>query len=410
MDQTGAPITGLRTGPAPSTRGGAGFRDVIALSGPALPVISFLARLPAAMCPIGSLLLVNDRTGSIATAGLVAGAFALGQATGGPLIGRLADRKGQRPTVLVASLANAAAIALLVVAAMAAWPPLLQGALALMAGLSVPQIGPLSRSRLVPLAKGDARLTSSVLSFDGTVDETSFVTGPALVGLLAVFDPAAGLLTAAGLVAVCGPFFALHRTAPAGTARRASSSARLLSPALCFLCAGMALQGMVFGSLQTGITELTEKLGQPGAAGLIYGLMGVPSALVGLLMTARPSRLALRTRWRLVIVVQTALCLPLLAVGSMWALALTVTVLGLTYAPNIITMFALTERVAPPERMGEAMALLGSGIILGTSAGAMASGRLAETLGHRAAFWSAVACAGVAAVLALVTASRRRYG
>lgn len=392
------------------------FREVVALTGPALPAVSLLGRLPAAMCPIGSLLLVNDRSGSISTAGLVAGALALGQALGGPLVGRLADRRGQRPVGLAAALANASAIALLVALSDGAAPVL--AVVAFAAGLSVPQVGPLARSRLIALSRGRPRVTAAALSFDGTIDETGFVTGPALVGVLAAADPAAGLLLAASLGAVFGTLFALHpsarpgRPAPApapvpGRGRTARSP--LLSPAICLLVAGMALQGTVFGAIQTGVTDLTESLGRPDAAGLVYALMGVPSALVGLLMTVRPARTGPRLRLRLVTAAQCAVALPLLAVDGLGTLSLAVTVLGLTYAPNIITMFALTERVAPPERMAEAMALLGSGIILGTSAGAMASGPIAETAGHAGAFALSCAAAGTSALIALLTASARRY-
>ncbi|MGK5553232.1 MFS transporter [Actinomadura kijaniata] len=385
------------------------FRRVVALTGPFLPLVSFLARLPAAMGPIGSLLLVNAHSG-IATAGLVSGALALGQAGGGPVIGRLADRRGQRRVVLAASALNGTALAALVLAVQDGRPPLAQAALALAAGLSVPQIGPLTRSRLVPLAKGDPRLTGAALSFDGTVDETSFVTGPALVGLLAVLDPAVALLVAAALVVVFGTAFALHPTAPRPVRAAAPGPRpRLVSVALALLFAGMALQGMVFGAIQTGVTELAERLGAPEAAGLVYGLMGVPSALVGLVMTALPPRLGTRAQLRLATAVQFALALALPAVAGLTSLAVTVAALGLTIAPTIIAMFALVERTAPAARLGEAMTVLGSAIILGTSGGAMLAGRLAEAAGHRAAFATAIACAGAAAALALLTATRGRY-
>ncbi|MFE3883534.1 hypothetical protein ACFXPQ_11630 [Streptomyces lydicus] len=47
------------------------YRRVLALSGPMLPVVSFLGRLPMAMCQLGSLQLVARTSGSLATAGLV---------------------------------------------------------------------------------------------------------------------------------------------------------------------------------------------------------------------------------------------------------------------------------------------------------------------------------------------------
>ena len=56
---------------------------------------SILARLPLAMLSIGWLVHVEHLTGSFATAGAVAGTLAVAQGVGGPLLGRLADRRGQ---------------------------------------------------------------------------------------------------------------------------------------------------------------------------------------------------------------------------------------------------------------------------------------------------------------------------
>ncbi|MGW1927145.1 MFS transporter, partial [Streptomyces massasporeus] len=161
------------------------YRDTLSLLGPALPVVSFLGRLPTAMCQLGSLLLVAETSGSLATAGLAGGALAAGQTLGGPVIGRLTDRHGQRGVVLTASLANAVAVTALVLAALAhaptAWLMVLGG----LAGATVPQVGPLARTRSVALARrsgADDRTVGTVLSFEGTLDEVSFVLGPAFVG------------------------------------------------------------------------------------------------------------------------------------------------------------------------------------------------------------------------------------
>ncbi|MET8880573.1 hypothetical protein [Streptomyces rubiginosohelvolus] len=48
-------------------------------------------------------------------------------------------------------------------------------------------------------------------------------------------------------------------------------------------------------------------------------------------------------------------------------------------APHLIAVFTLVEQVAPLERMGEAMTLLGSGLIVGQGVAAPAAGQLAHT-------------------------------
>ncbi|MFD7169442.1 MFS transporter [Streptomyces violascens] len=367
------------------------YRKVLALTGPVLPVISFLGRLPTAMCQLGSVLLVAETSGSLATAGLAGGALAAGQTVAGPLLGRAADRYGQRTVVLAAALANAAAVTGLVLAALShlatGWLALL-GALA---GASVPQVGPLARSRTVALAHragADGRTVAGALSFEGTLDEISFVLGPAFVGLAAsLAHPAAALLTAAALLAVCGTAFALHPTARQVTAAQRTGAARTRMPGAVYaLRATMVLQGAMFGASQAGITALTEQLGRPSQTGLVYAAMGVMSAAAGLAMVAVPERLALPVRWRIATAALVVLSVPLLFVNTLVGLYATVIVLGVAYAPHLITVFGLTERLVPADRLAESMAFLTSGIVGGQALALALSGRLAQDRGAVAAF------------------------
>ncbi|MFI9114190.1 MFS transporter [Streptomyces venezuelae] len=385
------------------------YRDTLSLLGPALPVVSFLARLPTAMCQLGSLLLVAETSGSLATAGLAGGALAAGQTVAGPVIGRLTDRHGQRGVVLVASAANAAAVTALVLAALAQLStPWLMGVAAL-AGASVPQAGPLARTRSVALARragADERTVGAVLSFEGTLDEVSFVLGPAFVGLAAALaHPAAALLLAALLLAVFGTAFALHPTAratapePSGSTRSGAAERGRLPGAAYVLRGTMVLQGAMFGASQAGITALTEELGAPAQAGLVYAAMGVMSAVVGLSMAAVPARIGLVTRWRAATAALVVLSVPLVAVGSLGALYAVVVVLGAAYAPHLITVFGLTERWVPAPRLAESMAFLTSGIVAGQALALAVSGRLAEGHGAPAAFAVAVGAAVACAVL-----------
>ncbi|WP_329445072.1 hypothetical protein OG906_21780 [Streptomyces sp. NBC_01426] len=132
-----------------STTAPSGFRGVFALGGAALPLHAFPARLPAALCPVGTLMLINTRDG-IGAAGAVASALWLGQAIGGPVIGRAADRRGHRPVLLVACGANALALFALVAAVLGGLPRPALLALAAAAGLTVPQVGPLGWSCCSP--------------------------------------------------------------------------------------------------------------------------------------------------------------------------------------------------------------------------------------------------------------------
>ncbi|MFJ7264178.1 MFS transporter [Streptomyces globosus] len=394
------------------------YRRVIALTGPLLPLLSFLARLPVAMVQFGSVLLVAATSGSLAAAGAVGAALSAGQVLGGPLLGRTADRRGQRPVVLAAAAVNAAATAGLVAGALGGLPTPALAAVGALAGASVPLVGPLARARSVALAHragADEGLVGAVHSLEGTLDEVSFVLGPALVGLAALAaHPAFALALAAALVAVFGTAFALHPTA-AATAPTAAAPTAAAAPAgprarrprhpgvVHAVRGSLFLQGAMFGACQAGIAALTARLGAPGQAGTVYAAMGVVSAVAGLAVGALPARIGLRLRWRAATGAALALSVPLLYADGLPALYAAVTVLGAAYAPHLITAFALTERSVAPDRLAEATAWAASALVAGQASALALSGRLAEAHGSDGAFAVAVAAAAAALALALAT-------
>jgi MFS family permease len=157
----------------------------------------------------------------------------------------------------------------------------------------------------------------------------------------------------------------------------------------------------MFGACQAGITALTERLGRPEQAGLVYAAMGVMSAVAGLAMAAVPARFGLTARWRTATAAACALSLPLMATDGLGALYAVVTVLGVAYAPHLITVFGLTERVVPRARLAEAMAFATSALVGGQALALALTGRLAESHGPGAAFAAASAAAALACAIAL---------
>ncbi|MFB7161678.1 MFS transporter [Streptomyces sp. NPDC056242] len=398
------------------------YREVLGATGALLPVISFFGRLPVAVIQFGSVLLITRTSGSLATGGTVACALALGQVAMGPVVGRLADRRGQRSVVLCCSLLNALAIACYTLGALAGLPTPLLVALGVLAGATVPGIGPLARARGVALVRrggADERVVNTVLSLESTMDELSFVLGPALIGVAAfVGHPAYAFGAAALLVAGCGTAFALHPTATAtATAVRPATAPVLEGPPALkgprarrprmprevrLVRLGLVLLGVLLGGCGAGITALTQKLGQEDQAGLVYAAMGVMSAVVGLSMAAVPERFGLALRWRVATAAAALLSLLLIGTQSMPGLYGAVTVFGAVFAPNLITGFGLTERAVPRERLAEGMTFAASAFVGGQAVTLAVAGRLAESHGPAAAFTVGSVAAALAFGVALL--------
>ncbi|MGW6137935.1 MFS transporter [Streptomyces sp. NPDC055140] len=390
------------------------YREVLGATGALLPVISFFGRLPVAVIQFGSVLLITRTSGSLATGGTVACALALGQVAMGPVVGRLADRRGQRSVVLCCSLLNALAIGCYTLGALAGLPTPLLVALGVLAGATVPGIGPLARARGVALVRrggADERVVNTVLSLESTMDELSFVLGPALIGVAAfVGHPAYAFGAAALLVAGCGTAFALHPTATATAVRPATAPApkepRARRPRMPrevrLVRLGLVLLGVLLGGCGAGITALTQELGQEDQAGLVYAAMGVMSAAVGLSMAAVPERFGLAARWRVATAAAALLSLLLIGTQSMPGLYVAVTVFGAVFAPNLITGFGLTERAVPRERLAEGMTFAASAFVGGQAVTLAVAGRLAESHGPAAAFTVGSVAAALAFGVALL--------
>lgn len=379
------------------------YRSLLRVAGVGFFPLGFLARLPYATSALSTLILVQASTHSYAFAGLAGAAQSIAIAVGGPLVGALADRYGHRSVGVAAALANFGAWAALLAASHGAREGML--AAAALVGITQPQVGPLVRvhwSRLVR-SHDKHHLLSAALAYEASADEMSFVAGPALVGLLTSVSPLAPAVVTMSLIAASTLPFALrhaHRTTrrhPSGKQEKPRLPRRPL--AVMFLA--MVAMGAVFGAVQTAVTVYADTIGKPGVSGLLYAELGIGSALAGFACAWLPQRFSLRARYVSFAAALFAGMLVLFLGAQLASLPLAVALASFTIAPYMISLYALTERLAPAERATIAMTILCAGGPLGTAAGQAASGSLAETHGTEGALLVALAAATGALLLAL---------
>ncbi|QIK62753.1 MFS transporter [Leucobacter viscericola] len=354
--------------------------------------LAFVSRLPFAMMVIGVLTLVVSVRGSVELAGLSSALVGIGAALIGPLIGAAADRFGQRPTLLLAAVVNSAALGTLAWVAYSDSPNWVMLAVAFVTGASGPQTSPMSRSRLVSIiqtalpAERRPRTISTVLAYESAADEMVFVFGPVVVGLLATtvgaWAPVAG---AAILTLVFVVAFALHHTsAPARSrAERAATLApasELVRPTLLVVVLGIFAVGLVFGSTFTSLTAFMQERGSAESAGLLYGVMGVGSAILALCVALFSPKFTLRHRWlgfALFLLAGESLLATADSIGTvLMSLALT----GIGIGPLLVTLYSFGAERSPIGRSATVMTMLGSGIMLGQSLAAAITGAVAENV------------------------------
>jgi len=382
--------------------------SLLRLAGLPYFVIAFIARLPFAMNVVGVLTVVVSARDSLALGGLTSAVVGLGTAVIGPFLGAAADRFGQRRVLVAAAMLNAVALAAfaLVVYSPAADAAVLVTAFAI--GATAPQVAPLSRARLVTIidermpAERRLRTTSSTMSYESAADEMVFVFGPFLVGILAsLIAPWAPVALAAVLTLVFVGAFALHPTgrhvSSSRTADGAAPSAvsELFRPALLVVVLGITGVGLFFGATLTSLTSFMADLGDAEQAGLLYGVMGIGSAILALGVAWLPPRFTLRARWLVFGGILLAGSVLFATSSSVAGVITALALLGIGIGPTLVSLYSLGASRSPLGRSATVMTMLGSGVVVGQSVGAAVTGSLAESTGTGAAMLLPLVAAAV---------------
>jgi MFS family permease len=362
--------------------------------------LSVAARLPHGMFSIAVLIHVHLVIGSYAVAGACTAVLAVSQAVGGPLAGRVVDRRGQSAVLLVT--AAGCSVGMLALAATGAADGTWLVVWSALIGACAPPVGACLRA-LVPGLVHTPEQQRRVYAADAAATEITWVAGPVLTFGLAGRAGTAGALTGTTIIlviSVCGfaGCAASRRWRPAvtSTARRAALS----SPGLRVLVAALVGVGMLFGATEVAVTALAETLGAPRAAGPLLGLWGLGS-LCGGVVAARLSGGARSGRGLAGLLVALGAGHAALAAGTGgWILlAVLITLAGSMIAPILGAAYGLVDQLAPAGTHTEAFAWLATASAVGTAAGAALAGTLVETRGAAVGFLLAGAAALLAAGL-----------
>lgn len=368
----------------------------------------FFGRMPMAMLGLGIVLLVSAMTGKYGTAGAVAATGALCYAVLTPRVGRLVDRFGQARVLRpLCAVFGASALAFVTCVQLRAplWTLFVTGGLL---GGTMPSLGSFVRARWSYLV-GTSPLLHTAFSLESVADELIFVSGPAIVTILATqVHPVAGIAAAAGLSLAGTIWLATQRRTepPVQHARRTGSAMRV--PGMLTLAVVYMFLGAMFGTVDLSTVAFAAEHGHRPLAGLILGTYAAGSAVGGLWYGARQWRAPLPRRFLIGLAGVVLGVAPMWALPSLPVLFVVLFFSGLSIAPMLITGFSLIEHRVPAALRTEGMSWLSTAIGVGIALGPPIAGHIIDASDAHWGYAFALGCGTLAAAAGLLGARSLR--
>jgi MFS family permease len=350
-----------------------------------------VTRLCATMMPFALLLAGEAALGSFSAGAWMTSVYSAGAALAAPFRGRVMDRR-RLPEALHAPLLALAALCIATAAACALRAPLpvLLG-LSLLLGVIPAGVGGAYRSLMTSFLA--PKELAPAFAIDAVLIELTWISGPPLVGAIALAHPSLSL----GFITVCAGVATLaNRYLPPREAPPASTAPRdrldlgpLLRGLPLFVFIAAVFTGVSWGTVDTALPARLVQLGSRAELwGALAALLSATSAVGGLIYAgvARPAsaREALG-RSLLFLSLWSGLLLPLGFSQELVSTAVWLALAGFFLAPLAGLITYLLQQALPADRQAEGFSLYGACWSLGIGGGSALTAVLLEHASARAA-------------------------
>lgn len=369
---------------------------------------AILAMVPLAMIGMSITVGVQQAYGSYTLAGALNAVEALCYAAAAPVMGKLADRYGQRRVaapMVVVWLVAAAAFVVAVEAKASPWV-----LFCIVPFLAVtPPWAAMNRSRWRHRLAGEPELVPTALALCAVLEECMWVVCNPLSTALSVISPSASLGLAAACIAAGAVLFlgeketeppcAVEREdAPAPAARGEKPA---MGPGMVAVCAVFFGLGAFQSATGTGIVAFAREQGVANLAGAVIACFSLSSLVGGAFYGAIAWKSSLWKRFYLGLF---GLCVGTSLFGlapALWVIAGIYLVIGLVQSPTFVNGCELVSHLVPEERYTESLALVTAFNAVGSSMGSAVAGPFIDAWGHTGAFAAVAALAAATFAIAL---------
>jgi MFS family permease len=378
-----------------------------------LLVVGVLARLGIGMTPLALLLLVQEATGRYAAAGVAGGIYALAGAAVSPVAGRLADRVGPSPVLLITAVLHPVGLAGLLIAVRGGADalPWIFGASAV-AGATYPPLTAAIRrawTDMTDAGSGRHHLRPAAMAAETSLFELVFVLGPMLVAAFIVVtqDARAALIFAAAATLIGTAVIARLPVMRRWTPHPAEDNARGLGPlrvgGFPALLVCVAALGTAFGAAGVIVPAYAgHHGGGDSLGGVLLGVWGLGSAAGGIWFGTRRPAMALSKQFAWLLGAVGLSFLVLAFMPNPLYLGIALVVGGATIAPALTVENNLVGRIAPAAMLNEAYTWVVTVSVAGSALGGAVAGMIVDRPGGLP--WAFTFAASVLALAALVAA------
>jgi MFS family permease len=364
-----------------------------------------IARVPSAILGFSTLLLVQATTGSFTTGGLVAGAVVVARAIVGPVLGRIADRNGQRRILRFTAAAHLLAVFALLWMAEQRFSPLALVAVGFVAGASLSPIGSFTRARWSHIYRGDELLKTAFV-LESILDDLVWIFGPAAAAFIsATVNPASGLILS-GLCGCVGSLLLSIQRFTDTPVPHADTVHQRFNPFHSGRIVAILLSGLVVG-LAYGINDIsaiaiTREDGIPAYAGFILGVFSIGSIVGGAVYGTMTSRRSPYGMFVGTTIFMAVTWIPLaFAPDTLWVMGIGL-IAGSAAAPFAIAANRAVEASTPPAVVTEALAWVVTTLLAGMAAGSLLGGVIIDRFGAHGGFVAVTILTCIPVIFALL--------
>jgi len=378
---------------------------------PLLFVFGVVARLGLGMTPLAMLFVVREAAGGrYAPAALAGGIYSLCGAAMNPVGGRLADRVGPSPVLMVTAVAHPTALVALLWAASTGRLPAIYLAAAV-AGATFPPLTGAIRGAWNGLTRGlYADLRSTALAAETSLFEIVFIAGPLLVGLFIVLaTPAAGIMSSAvvtlagTLIVARGKAMRDRRPHPHDTRTRGLGPLRVPGFAALLVCAGGLGAGFGASAVAVPAYATGRVAGNAESVGaVLFAIWSIGSAVGGFWFGTRTPQSALHRQFAWLLGGVGAGLAVLAVMPNTAALGVALVLGGVAIAPALTVQNALVGRLVPTSMLNEAYTWIVTVSVALSSVGSSLAGVIVDQPGGVP--WAFLLSGGMVVLVTLVAA------